>query len=386
MIQAPVAASLKALLPIIAEHRREADQRRQLTRQVFDAICDSGLLGMPVTSAHGGLGTSLPEILQVYEAIAREDAAVSWVIWNAGLIGFYSRFMPETLRDVLFNGSKQLICQSTIPAGEIEFRDDDTVVRGRWPLMSGSPGADWAVLSCRKFVNGTPVVDASGAPELVLAAVPREAFEIKDTWHSSGLRGTGSHDIEVDDVVVPADHTFSIANDAVVSGPTDRLPIFACVSAIFAAQLLGVARAVYEHALERGRSTVTPSPMPDPRDRQDYQIAIAQHGEALAVARNRLQSAAQSVWAQADAGQPPDPELSTALYAAVFFVIDAAKAAVNELHGLSGTSGLYEDSPIEKPARDLHAMLRHIVAQPAMQADVGRVRMGLKPEWPLFFV
>ncbi len=379
-------ASLELLLPVIAAHRREADKHRQLSSQVFEAVRDSGLLGMPIAPAHGGLGTALPEMLQVYESLAHEDAAVSWVIWNAGLVGFYARFMPHALREELFSGCDKLICQSTIPAGELDIRDNETVVRGRWPLMSGSPGADWAVLSCRKVVNGEPVADASGAPELVLVALPRESFEIIDTWHSSGLRGTGSNDVEVADAVVPPDRSFSIGDESLVTGPTDRLPIFACVSAIFAAQTLGVAQAVFDHALDRGRSTVTPGPMPDPRDRQDYQIAIAQHGEALNTARERLQSAAQAVWVHAEAEAMPSPELSTDLYAAAFFVIDAAKAAVDSLHGLSGTSGLYEDSPIEKPARDLHAMLRHIVAQPVMRADVGRVRLGLKPEWPLFFV
>ncbi|MEM1434086.1 MAG: acyl-CoA dehydrogenase family protein [Pseudomonadota bacterium] len=386
MTMQPAAASLEKLLPIVATHRREADRNRHLASQVVDAVRASGLLGMPVAPAQGGLGTSLPEMLQVYEAIAHEDAAVSWVIWNAGLIGFCSRYMTQALKDELFTGCNKLICQSTIPAGELETQDAEAVIRGRWPLMSGSPGADWAVLTCRKLVNGKPVVDASGTPELVLAAVPRESFEIIDTWHSSGLRGTGSNDIEVAETRVPTHRTFSIAQEAQVTGPTDRLPIFACVSAIFAAQSLGVARAVYDHALDRGQSTVTPGPMPDPRDRQDYQIAIAQHGEALAVARQQLQAAARPVWDQADAGRPPSRELSTGLYAAAFFVIHTAKAAVDALHGLSGTSGLYEDSPIEKPARDLHSMMRHIVAQPVMQADVGRVRLGLEPEWPLFFI
>ena len=386
MTQQPAAASLASLLPTIATHRREADKNRELASEVFDAIRDSGLLGMPVAPAHGGLGTPLPDMLQVYEAIAQEDAAASWVIWNAGLIGFYARFMPDALRETLLSGSDKLICQSTIPAGELDVQDSDIVVRGRWPLMSGSPGADWAVLSCRKLINGKPVVDASGAPEFVLAAIPRESFEIINTWHSSGLRGTGSHDIEVADTLVPAEHTFVIGDDYSVSGPTDRLPIFACVSAIFAAQVLGVARAVFDHALDRGRSIITAGPMPDPRDRQDYQIAIARHGEALTAARERLQSAAHSAWIHSDEGNSASPELTTNLYAAAFFVVETAKSAVDDIHPLCGTSGLYEDSPVEKPARDLHAMLRHIVAQPFMHADVGRVRLGLAPEWPLFFV
>ncbi|MEM9532163.1 MAG: acyl-CoA dehydrogenase family protein [Pseudomonadota bacterium] len=377
---------LERLLPIVSAHRSEAEENRQLSEEVCAVIRDSGLLGMPIAPAHGGLGTPLPDMLQAYEAIAYQDAAVSWVVWNAGLIGLYARFMPPALRSELLSSGDQLICQSTIPAGELHSDGDTTRVRGRWPLMSGSPGADWAVLSCRKFVDGQPALDESGQPEIVLAAVPRVAFKIIDTWHTSGLRGTGSNDIEVVDVAVPDHCTFDIAHEAEVTGPSDRLPIFACVSAIFAAQVLGLAQAVFDHALDRGRSTVTPGPMPDPRDRPDYQIAIARHGEALHVARERLTAAADGVWTRADDGKGPLPETSTDLYAAAFFVIETAKNAVDAVHAQSGTSGLYEESPIEKPTRDLHAMLRHIVAQPFMQADVGRVKLGLEPNWPLFFL
>ncbi|MEO0950391.1 MAG: acyl-CoA dehydrogenase family protein, partial [Pseudomonadota bacterium] len=381
-----LSARLEPLLPLMVEHRKEAEKNRQLSNAVCTAIRESGLLGMPIAPQYGGLGTPLPDMLQAYEAMAYEDAAVSWVVWNAGLIGLYARFMPEALRRELFANGDQMICQSTIPAGELHIDGEVARVRGRWPLMSGSPSADWAVLSCRKFIDGKPVIEASGNPEIVLAALPRDAFEIIDTWHSSGLRGTGSNDIEVNDATVPEYRSFGFTPDMAVAGPTDRLPIFASVSAIFAAQVLGLARAVFDHAVDRGRSIVTPGPMPDPRDRPDYQIAVARHGEALHVASERLKAAAYAVWVRAHEGQAPAPEASTDLYAAAFFVIDAARSAVETLHDLSGTAGLYETSPIEKPARDLHAMLRHIVAQPFMHADVGRVKLGLEPNWPLFFV
>lgn len=377
---------MELLLPVIVANREEAEKNRQLSEDVYSAIGESGLLGMPISEAHGGLGTPLPEMLSIYESIAYEDAAVSWVMWNAGLIGLYARYMPQALREELFAGRDKLNCQSTIPAGELHQNDGKASVRGRWPLMSGCPGADWAVLSCRLFNDGQPVLGETGMPEIVMAAIPRDAFKIIDTWHTSGLRGTGSHDIELEDIAVPAHRVFSFANDAVITGPSDRLPIFACVSAIFSAQLLGLGGAVYDHALDRGKSVITPGPMPDPRDRSDYQIAIAKHGEALHVAGERLYAKAKAVWANATEGNSPDPEVTTALYAAGFQVIDSVKSAVEALHDLSGTSALYATSPIEKRMRDLRAMLRHIVAQPMMQADVGRVKLGLQPDWPLFFL
>ncbi|MEO1405579.1 MAG: acyl-CoA dehydrogenase family protein [Pseudomonadota bacterium] len=377
---------MELLLPVIVANRGEAEKNRQLSEDAYSAIRESGLLGMPISEAHGGLGTPLPEMLRLYEAIAYEDAAVSWVMWNAGLIGFYARYMPPALREELFAGRNKLICQSTIPAGELHQDGEKAVVHGRWPLMSGSPGADWAVLSCRLFKNGQPVLDETGMPEIAMAAIPRDAFKIIDTWHTSGLRGTGSHDIELEDATVPTHRVFSFANDLVITGPSDRLPIFACVSAIFAAQLLGLGNAVYDHALDRGTSLITPGPMPDPCDRPDYQIAIAKHGEALETAGERLHSKAETVWVRANDGSQPDPEATTALYAAGFQVIETVKSAVEQLHDLSGTSALYETSPIEKRMRDLRAMLRHIVAQPMMQADVGRVKLRLQPDWPLFFL
>ena len=165
---------MELLLPVVVAHRGEAEKSRQLSEDVYSAIRESDLLGMPISEAYGGLGTPLPEMLSIYEDIAYEDAAVSWVMWNAGLIGFYARYMPQALREELFAGRNRLICQSTIPAGELHQDGGTAVVCGRWPLMSGSPGADWAVLSARLFNDGQPVLGETGMPEIVMAAIPRD--------------------------------------------------------------------------------------------------------------------------------------------------------------------------------------------------------------------
>nr|WP_156780895.1 acyl-CoA dehydrogenase family protein [Hyphomonas sp. Mor2] len=378
---------LGMLLPVIAAHRDEAEARRQLSDEVCRALRESGLLQMPIAAAHGGLETPLPDMLRVFEAMASKDAAVSWVVWNAGLIGFYSRFMPDQLRDELFAGGTSLITQSTIPAGEVSVEDDGSVrIQGRWPLMSGCPGADWAVLTCRLIRNGAPCLNPDGSPQTRLAVVPRDAFQIIDTWDTSGLRGTGSHDISIEGALVPDHRLFDLGGEITPAGVVERLPVFASATAIFAAQTLGVGQSIFDTALDRGRTLKATGPAPALKDRPDYQIAIARHGACLDAARTALLRVAQDVWDRARGGHEPDLSQIADLYGASFVAMDAAKAAATELRDLSGTSALHKTSPIEKPARDLQAMLRHVVAQPAMRADIGRAKLGLEPTWPPFFM
>jgi len=49
-----------------------------------------------------------------------------------------------------------------------------------------------------------------GAPEIRAMLFKAERATILDTWHVAGMRGTGSHDIEVKDIIVPPDDTFDI--------------------------------------------------------------------------------------------------------------------------------------------------------------------------------
>ena len=377
------AETLDALLPVIAEHRAAADRCREPARAVYDALDQAELKRMALSANDGGLGTSLPEMLAVFEAIAYEDAAVSWVLWNAALVGLYYRYMPDALKSELVTRGVPWFAHSTIPAGSVSVTGSEAIVDGRWPLVSGSPGAEWLVLTCRQQAHETAVLDDVGAPVTSLVAVPRAQVEILDTWYSSGLRGTGSHDVCVKAARVPVHRVFSLDTPPRRASATDRLPMFASVSAIFAAQLLGLGNAVYQATVAQARGAAVDASPPPRRCRQDFQIAVARHGAALEAASLALHASACRVWERAN-GCDPDAETTTSLYAAGFVVIDAVKQTVEALHALAGTAALYETSPLEKRVRDLSAMLRHIVAHDDMRADVGRARLGLALAWPLF--
>ena len=57
--------------------------------------------------------------------------------------------------------------------------------------------------------DGSPI-DASDRPGPMIRTclMPAEHWEIRDTWHTFGLKGTGSHHVALTDVFVPDENFF----------------------------------------------------------------------------------------------------------------------------------------------------------------------------------
>ena len=82
-------------------------------------------------------------------------------------------------------------------------------VTGVWPFASGCQSAEWMVGTCVMMEGGSPI-DASDGPGPMIRSciMPAEHWEIRDTWHTSGLKCTGSHDVALTDVLVPDENFF----------------------------------------------------------------------------------------------------------------------------------------------------------------------------------
>lgn len=378
-------AAARELQPLIRAHRDETEANRRLAAPIVARLVETRLCRMALDPELGGLATPGVEALRVYETLAEAEASVSWIVWNASLVAFFSRFLREAARKELFADPAWLYAQSTNPAGTAEVDGDSYRLSGRWPLVSGCELADWIAFHARIVENGTPPAQPGGSPVTRFFFARREDCEILDTWHVGGLRGTGSHDVAVDGLRVPHERSFDLF------GPTEemasavgRVPIFPNVSAILAAQMLGIARSALDALTELARTKVTQGPLPDLRDRPSVQSGVSVHAAAIAAARRHLHDTTGAIWAATEAGRSPLAEETAAVYGAATHAMLTARAAVDALHALGGTSALYTHCPLERAHRDLHAMLRHIVASPVLAEDAGRVRFGLEPVDPFY--
>jgi alkylation response protein AidB-like acyl-CoA dehydrogenase len=123
-------------------------------------------------------------------------------------------------------------------------------ISGRFSFASGCHHCEWVWLRCVVMSDGMPVVDANGVPETRQCLLRLSQCEILDTRYTTGLRGTGSKDILVKDVLVEADHTFSFQDKDLIkrSGPLYAFPFMFIAKS--SKVTLGIARRAIDAVIE----------------------------------------------------------------------------------------------------------------------------------------
>jgi alkylation response protein AidB-like acyl-CoA dehydrogenase len=372
------------LIPLIRELRHTTEHDRCIAAPIVHAIRDSGLCRML-------LDTGVPprytpeEWLRVLETLAGAEASVSWLIWNNTLSCFWARFLEDAGRARIFGDSRRLFAGSTRPTGQAVPTGGGFRLSGRWSLVSGCELADYVHLISLVHEDGVPRMLAPGQPDLRVLFVPKGRYDILDTWHVGGLRGSGSHDIVVDDVFVPVEDSFSPAPPVRGNSPLAQLPIIPVMIAGIGAQFLGMARAAIAVTLDILRHKVSVDPGASIRERPSVLADLASYSAAVDAAGSHLHSSIAAVWEHVR-NQLPTVEDRAALYSAGLHAVAMARAGVVAMHAAAGTPALYIDCPLERSIRDLQTMAQHIAAQPLWLEDAGRVLLGHEPTNSLFMI
>ena len=145
-----------------------------------------------------------------------------------------------------------MLSRPTVRAPRARHMSSTAAIRltGRWSFVSGCELASWMVLWAVVHDGGKPHMLASGAPDIRFMLLPARQCEIIDTWTVGGLRGTGSHDVVVNDVFVPSPFSAGFFDPHVLSEPRYRIPPFSRVIPGLGAMALGIARTAIESLKE----------------------------------------------------------------------------------------------------------------------------------------
>ncbi|MBV9894848.1 MAG: acyl-CoA dehydrogenase family protein [Chloroflexi bacterium] len=338
------------LVPVLKERAVQTERLRRLPRETVDDLVASELMRLGVPERFGGLGPDYDRAYPIAAELARGCAAAAWCysLWtvHAWMVGH----MPERAQTEFFANGPDVLCSSsfaTTSTVKSEPCDSGLRLSGRWEFSSGSDHADWLLL-------GT---GAAGA----LALVPRPDFEVLDTWHASGLCGSGSHDVVVNNAFVPGHRLLDIdlAGASDLTGwelhhrLTYRVPLRVMLAWDLVAPLLGVAQAALDEFVHRIQAGKTGAYM---ARSEVIQLRIAEASAGVEAARALMHHRIAWVLAKASRGDAFS-ELERATVARDrAFVVRLCMQAVNGLFDVSGGHALFLSDPLQRAHRDAQAI------------------------------
>jgi alkylation response protein AidB-like acyl-CoA dehydrogenase len=378
----------RALRATIRAARQETEESRRLAPQVVEGLIDAGLCRLALPADLGGVEAEPVMALAAYEELAYAEASAAWIAWNNQFVCLSSRYSPDGVWKELFADRRLLFANSTRATGTAVVVEDGVRVSGRWALVSGCELAEWIPLMCVLTDGTEPRKLASGQAELRMAYIPKGSYTILDTWHVGGLRGTGSHDVVVDDVFVSRERTFSYRDTVSLDRPLYRMPFLATVGAGCAAICLGIAQAAIDTLLELGgtRTQATPRQyaLAALRNRPTVQATVALSAAELEAARLLLHDAVGDLWSACQQGTGATDAQRVRVWRGALLAARTAKTVVTHMYEASGTAALYVDCPIERAHRDIHAVAQHVTLGHQRLEEAGQVMLGLEPVDPRF--
>jgi len=370
---------VRALAPIVAQWRDVGEQERHIPRPLFEALCDAGIFTMSAVKAVGGAEVEEETVLQVIEEFARQDGSVGWNVMLASTTAIIASYLPgAALREVYRGGPNTVIAGALLPKGTAIPVPGGFRLTGRWTFASGCHQAAWMLGSSTVMTQGTPHLRSDGRPDVRTFFVPIEACEVLDTWHTAGLRGTGSHDWQVTDVFVPEGQSFPVLFDGPSAPGVFSLRDFAAYAGPrVTAVALGIARDAIDTFMALAR-TKTPAMATSPLVTQHTTHERVGRAEALLrAARTFLYATVRTLPYRPTYSEALSDDLRADIRLASAHAAQSAAKAVDLMFNAAGTTASYTSSRLERCFRDVHVATQHAVVASSNIEMVGQYLLGL---------
>jgi alkylation response protein AidB-like acyl-CoA dehydrogenase len=333
------------------------DEEGSFPFENISELKNSGYTSLTVPKTNGGEEITLYDLVRFQEYIAYGDGATSLSIgWHMGIIKDLGEKRPwkESMLQILFEDVKKgaLInnCATEPKTG--------SPTRGGKPTTSAvKRGSHWVINGRKTFTTMSPVLDyfnvtatVQESGEIGYFLIPRSTggVEVVETWDSIAMRGTGSHDLVLNDVKVEEDYLVEIVDPGKkgVSGWLLHIP--ACY--------LGIAQAAQAYAINFAKDYSPNSIKGSIIDLPNVQQKVGEMELEIMRARHFLHSVAK-LWDESneDKRNEMKPELGAVKHA----VTNAAIKVVDLAMRVVGAHSLSQKNPLQRYYRDVRAGLHN---------------------------
>ena len=378
-------AAARALAPTIEAAADRIERERKLPPELVQALLDAGIFTLLLPRSLGGAELDLPTHVRVIEELARADGSVAWCVGQAnGLLNYISYLEPKVARALLANGPVVFANgpgEGNRPGRAVQEADGYRV-SGTWMFASGIGHATYLLAVCNLCgPDGAECLDSDGKPALRLMLMPKSSATLRDVWHVSGLRGTGSQSFSASGVFVPAEHVIHYAPDKRRQpGPLYLFTNNGLFGPSFGSVSLGLAHSSLAAIVDFAEGKIPRGMERSIRENSTVQAAVAVAHARLGAARAYLHDTLREVWHEVERTGVLDVSQQVTVRLAATHATHEAAAVVDTAYTLAGSNAIFEDRPFERRFRDIHAVTQQLQGRRNHYEHVGAYLLGLEPQ------
>ena len=383
---AAMIARAKLLIPQLRDRASQTEELRRLPAETERDLHDAGLFRIVQPKRVGGSELDYVALVDCADALGRGDASVAWNFANLASNHWMLGMFDKRAQDLVWGKDPNALIASSFifPAGRARKVNGGYVLRGSWPFSSGVESSEWNMLASVVASD-----DEADGIEYRIFLVNKSDYKITDTWNTSGLRGTGSNDVEVEDAFVAEPMTVAVSDLA--GGPTPgsavnpnalyALPVFSLFPYVLSGVALGNAQACLDDYVDLARHRASTYNRAKLGDLQTTQIKIAEASSKIDAARLIMRATCIEAMTEARRGHVPGMAAKTRWRRDGAYSVNLCTEAVSLLFAASGARGLFTAGVLQRQFRDAHAINSHIAFNfDAAGTNYGRVALGLPSE------
>jgi alkylation response protein AidB-like acyl-CoA dehydrogenase len=363
-----------------------SEQNRTLTAPLVDALWNSGLMQFMNPACAGGHEPGFAELIETWIEMARQDGSLGWIgIANIPSSCFAAAYLPEEGFKAVFtaNSNRVTMGGQFFPNGMGETVEGGYRVTGKWQFGSGTGHSEYVCAGFLPMDNGQMVMATDVMPQMMVAIVPREQVTFTDGWHVQGLKGTGSYDYELQDVFVPASHTYSLMTRTPLrGGPIYRFGVMPLTGCGHAAWALGVSRSAIDDVRQLAISKTRMGETTSVAHRLTFQRNLAHHEAMWRAAHTLVVDTFTGFEARIAAGEEVTPLMRCDMRVAATYATEASREIVQWAHLAAGTSAIREGSRLERAFRDMYTGTQHAFISENIYTEAGKFMLGLIEDSP----
>jgi 3-hydroxy-9,10-secoandrosta-1,3,5(10)-triene-9,17-dione monooxygenase len=370
----------RALIPVLARRSLEQKQRRGILPETIAEMQAAGFFRVLQPRRWGGYEMDLGTFYDIEMALGEGDMSSGWTYGVLGVVSWFLGVMDDrAAQEVWGQDTTTLICSSTMPAGKATAVDGGFRLAGYWRYASGCEHCCWALLGGMVHVDSTP-------PDWRFFLVPRRDYQTVDTWQVAGLQGTGSIDVILDDVFVPAYRTQRLQDNFLLRGAGQalntsslyRLPFGQIFVRGVSTAGIGALQAMLAALIDFSRDRVSRAGG-RLAENPFVQLLCAETAAAIDEMRTTLHRNFATLHDYARRSETPPLELRLQHKFQSSAVIERCTLLASRIFKSTGAAGLSDELPFGRILADLMAARQHISNQyDYYGSNWGAVMFGLE--------